>query len=101
MRLEILNNASIEEYDDIFKAKLEDALYVFLDKVYPFDKTVHEIPARYKNWQVRCAIELYNLDQDGDYASYSENGLAWTKLSQGLSPNLLRELPPPQAGVPV
>ena len=100
MRREILGNINDTSLDDIFKDKLEDAKLVFLDKVYPFDKDISEIPKRYIGWQTRCAIELYNIQEDGDFTSYSENGLSWSKENSGLSLKLIEELPPPQAGVP-
>jgi len=102
MRREILEETENSEKDDTFKDMLEDAKLVFLNKVYPFDKdkTEADIPSRYMNWVTRCAIELYYLHDEGDYSSYSENALAWTKEEMGLSSKLLGELPPPQAGVP-
>ena len=100
MRREILSNSKDTSYDDIFKDRIDDAKFVFLDRVYPYDKEINTIPARYNNWISRCAIELYNLSEDGDYSSYSENALAWTRAEIGLSKKLLSELPPPQAGVP-
>lgn len=100
MRREVLGDTSNTELDDTFKDKLDDAKLVFLNKVYPYDKNETEIPPRYIGWQTRCAIELYNLEEDGDFISYSENGLSWSKDASGLSSKLLDELPPPQAGVP-
>ena len=88
MRRAILSCEEDESLDNIFKDRIDDAKFVFLDRVYPFD------------WVSRCAIELYNISEDGDYSSYSENALAWTRAEIGLSKKLLSELPPPQAGVP-
>ena len=102
MRREILKNSTNQSEDDTFKDMIDDAKLVFLNKVYPFDKdkTEKDIPSRYTGWVTRCAIELYYLHDEGDYSSYSENALAWTKEEMGLSSKLLGELPPPQAGVP-
>lgn len=100
MRREILGDKNNSELDDTFEDRLEDAKLVFLNKVYPFDKDITEIPSRYIGWVTKCAIELYYLKDEGDYSSYSENALAWTKEEMGLSSKLLGELPPPQAGVP-
>ena len=100
MRREILNNEDNSEFDATFKDKLSDAKLVFLNKVYPYDKEKNDIPERYIGWQTRCAIELYYLDEDGDFTSYAENGLSWSKDASGLSSKLLNELPPPKAGVP-
>lgn len=101
MRRAILSDAVNKSLDDIFKDRIDDAKSVFLNRVYPYDKEIIEIPQRYNDWVAKCAIELYNLNEDGDYSSYSENALAWTRTEIGLSSKLLSELPPPQAGVPV
>ena len=100
MRREILGDKNNPELDATFNDKLEDAKLVFLNRVYPFDKDKNDIPDRYTGWQTRCAIELYYLAEDGDFTSYAENGLSWSKDGSGLSSKLLEELPPPQAGVP-
>ncbi len=102
MRLEILGDATDNSKDNIFNDKLEDAKYEYLALVYPYNPEIEELPNdRAKNWQTKCAIELYNLYIDGDYTQYSENGLQWTKGKSGLSKTLLNELPPPKAGVPI
>ena len=100
MRREILKDKNNPESDDTFKDRLEDAKLVFLNRVYPFDKDKNDIPERYIGWQTRCAIELHYLVEDGDFTSYAENGISWSKDGSGLSDKLLGELPPPQAGVP-
>ena len=70
--------------------------------VYPYDRTITELPDdRARGWQTECAIELYKLGDDDNYTSYSENGLSWSKAKAGLSQDLLNELPPAKAGVPI
>lgn len=102
MRLEILEDADDDSFDEIFKIKLEDAKYEYLRLVYPYNPEIEELPNdRAKNWQTKCAIEMYNLMEDGQYSQYSENGLQWTKSRPGLSVDLLNELPPAKAGVPM
>ena len=49
-------------------------------------------PTRYYNWQIRCSVELYNNAGASNIASYSENGLSWTKFKDGLSQSLINEL---------
>lgn len=101
MRLEILENIDDTSLDEIFKIKLEDAKYEYLRLVYPYNPEIDELPNdRAKSWQTRCAIELYKLDEEGNYTQYSENGLQWTKAKEGLSTDLLNSLPPAKAGVP-
>ena len=101
MRLELLDDIDEDEYDEIFKIKLEDAKYEYLRLVYPFDKEIKELPDdRAKNWQVKCAIELYRIMGEEGIIQYSENGLTYIKSKAGLSKDLLNELPPAKAGVP-
>lgn len=100
MRMSILKDPTDISEDDMFKHYLDNAKYIALDVLYPFDLDATEVPLRIAlDWQVRCALELYGLDGENGYISYSENGLAWTKDSDGLSRSLLNELTP-KAGVP-
>lgn len=101
MRLEILGDINNSSKDEVFKSKLEDAEIVALDTLYPYDKTIQELPRerRIKNWQTRCAIELYRKMGTTNVQSYSENGLSVTYLTGLISNELLSELLP-KAGVP-
>ena len=56
---------------------------------------------RARNWQTRCAIELYNLGGVSNLKSYSENGLSESYDKAGLSKDLLAALPPAHGGVPI
>ena len=99
MRLEILNDSEDDSLDDIFKIKLEDAKYEYLRLVYPFNPEIEELPNdRARNWQTKCAIELYNGIGQENVTSYSENGLSESYEKAGLSKDLLNELPPAKAG---
>lgn len=101
MRLEILEDSEDNRYDDIFKMKLEDAKYEYLRLVYPYNPEITELPNdRAKNWQTKCAIELYRIMGEEGVIQYSENGLTIIKSKSGLSKDLLNELPPSKAGVP-
>ena len=101
MRLEILSDITDKTMDEVFKSKLEDAETIALDALYPYDKTINKISddRRLKNWQVRCAIELYKKMGTTNVQSYSENGLSVTYMTGLLSSELLNELSPPKAGV--
>lgn len=101
MRLEILENAEDTSKDSIFKIKLEDAKFEYLRLVYPYNPEIEELPNdRAKNWQTKCAIELYNNMGNENVISYAENGLSETYEKSGISQDLLNELPPAKAGVP-
>lgn len=99
MRLEILKDTTNSKFDDVFKIKLEDAKYIALSTLYPFDMDKDDLPERYTNWQVRCAIELYRLIGQEGFSSYQENGLSWSKASDYVSSSLMNELVP-NVGVP-
>ena len=97
-----LKNIDDDNLDETFKTKLRRAKNRYLSLVYPYDRDITELPDdRAKDWQTQCAIELYKLGDEGDYISYSENGLSYSKAKAGLSQDLLNELPPAKAGVPI
>lgn len=101
MRLEILGDVADTQKDNVFELKLADAEIVALNALYPYDKTIQELPneKRLKNWQVRCAIELYKKMGSTNVQSYSENGLSVSFMSGLISKELMGELTP-YAGVP-
>lgn len=84
---------SRSNYETILSDLLEDSKYIGLSILFPFDDFSNKIfPKRYYNWQIRVCVELYNMAGKVDIASYSENGLSWTKFKSGLSKDLLNEL---------
>lgn len=91
--------------ENIFKTKqnynlvLEDiiinARFKALSVLYPFnDYSTIELPLKYINWQYRCCIELFNLADKQGFSSYSENSLNWSRLTDGISTQLIDELMP-------
>ena len=57
MRIAVLKNSADTTDDDIFTNYLENAKYIALDVLYPFDLDVTEVPERIAlDWQVRCAL---------------------------------------------
>jgi len=80
-------------YEQILLDLLEDSMYIGLSILFPYqDFSEKSFPKKYYNWQIRCAVELYNSTGTANIASYSENGLSWTKFKDGLSQSLLNEL---------
>lgn len=100
MRLEILGDISDSSNDKVFAIMLDNAETVALNTLYPYNDKIQSLPVnrRLKNWQVRCAIELYNRLGTTNVQSYTENGLTVSFLSGLISNNLMRELIP-KAGV--
>ncbi len=91
---------SMPTYEQAMKDLLEDSKYIALSIRFPFqDFSGIELPKKYHNWQLRACVELYNLADKGSLLSYAENGLSWTRLTDGLSRTLISEIVP-KVGVP-
>lgn len=72
-----------------------NARFKALSVLYPFhDYSSIGLPLKYINWQYRCCIELFNLADKQGFSSYSENGLNWSRMTDGLSTQLMSELMP-------
>lgn len=72
---------------------LEDSRNILLSKLYPFeDYSSYTIPAHKYNWILRCSVELYNIADKMGVTSYAENGISWSKYTDGLSKSLTSEL---------
>lgn len=83
---------SVEEYEQMLEDILEDAKNVAFEILYPYEDYPEELPPRYNNWQLRACVELYNLADKAGITNYSENGISWSKLNDGLSISLLNGL---------
>lgn len=84
-----------DEYNTMLETLLEDSKNIALSNIYPFsDWSELELPAKYKNWQIRASIELYNLADKAGIKSYSENGLSWSRQTDLLSAGLMEEITP-------
>lgn len=86
---------STEEYDTFMEYTLDCSVSILMNTIYPFeDWSDYDIPKSKFNWLMRCCVELYNLADKSGYKSYAENGLSWSKDTDGLSKSLMRELIP-------
>lgn len=80
-------------YETILKDLLTDSKFICLSLLYPYeDYSDYELPKRYNNWQLRTCVELYNLADKISVKDYSENGISWSRLKDGLSQSLVNEL---------
>lgn len=88
-------------YINILTCLYEDAKHIFLSIRYPFEEDYSEldIPIKWENWILRCCVELYNISGNQGVKSYSENGLSWSKQTDGISVSLINEITP-KAGTP-
>ena len=87
--------SSKREWQDVLNDLLEDSKSILLETLYPFNDFVLDetpIPNSKYNWQLRCCVELYNLADKAGIVNYSENGINWSKLADGLSNSLMNKI---------
>ena len=94
LKLRIPENNNDLELEDV----LESAKAVILSRRYPFGEQPLEIEDKYKDLQIRIAVELYNKRGVEGQTSHSENGVSRSYASANVSEELLREITP-KAGV--
>ena len=84
------NDINDKELEDI----LESAKAVILSRRFPFSEYPADIEPKYKDLQIRIAVEMFNkIGAEGETA-HSENGVSRTYSSASVSEELLREITP-------
>ena len=69
-----------KEYREYLIQLLEDAKYIALERLYPFeDISAKELPKGYYNWQLRACEEMHKMARFNGIKSYSENGLSFSR----------------------
>jgi len=101
LRLLIFKDSNYDEEDELLEAYLDCARAIQLNALFPYNDnaTVSEDSFRLRNWQVRCAKELYDGSDRSGVQSYSENGLNVSYFANIVSQSLMSELTP-KAGCP-
>jgi hypothetical protein len=94
LKIRITENVTDVELEDI----LESAKAVILSRRFPFGEQPADIEDRYKDLQIRIAVEMYNKQGAEGETSHSENGISRSYSSASVSEELLREITP-KAGV--
>ena len=90
LKIRITENTTDAELEDI----LESAKAVILSRRFPFGEWPEEIEPRYKDLQIRIAVEMYNKWGAEGETAHSENGISRTYSSASVSEELLREITP-------
>ena len=90
LKIRITENVSETELEDL----LESAKAVILSRRFPFGEVPDEIENRYKDLQIRIAVEMYNKKGAEGQTSHSENGISRNFASASVSEDLLREITP-------
>lgn len=94
-QLERLKIRITEKVDDIvLEDILESAKAVILSRRFPFSEQPTEVEDRYKDLQIRIAVEMFNKQGAEGETAHSENGVSRSYASASVSEDLLREITP-------
>ena len=94
LKIRITEKVNDKELEDI----LESAKAVILSRRFPFGEWPAEIEDKYKDLQIRIAVEMFNKQGAEGETAHSENGVSRSYASASVSEDLLREITP-KAGV--
>ena len=94
LKIRITENVTDDELEDI----LESAKAVILSRRFPFGEQPAEIEDKYKDLQIRIAVEMFSKRGAEGETAHSENGVSRSYASASVSEDLLREITP-KAGV--
>lgn len=90
LKLRITEKVNDDELEDI----LESAKAVILSRRFPFSEWPDEIEDRYKDLQIRIAVEMFNKRGAEGETAHSENGVSRSYASANVSEDLLKEITP-------
>ena len=90
LKIRITENVPDAELEDI----LESAKAVILSRRFPFGDQPDEVENKYKDLQIRIAVEMFNKRGAEGETAHSENGVSRSYSSAGVSEELLSEITP-------
>jgi hypothetical protein len=94
LKIRITENVTDAELEDI----LESAKAVILSRRFPFSEWPDYIEDKYKDLQIRIAVEMFAKRGAEGETAHSENGVSRSYSGASVSEELLREIVP-KAGV--
>ena len=94
LKIRITEKTNDDELEDI----LESAKAVILSRRFPFSEYPPDIEDKYKDLQIRIAVEMFSKRGAEGELSHSENGVSRSYSSANVSEELLREITP-KAGI--
>ena len=94
LKIRITEKVNDAELEDI----LESAKAVILSRRFPFGEQPEELENKYKDLQIRIAVEMFNKRGAEGETAHSENGVSRSYASANVSEDLLKEITP-KAGV--
>jgi hypothetical protein len=94
-QLERLKIRITEKVDDMeLEDILESAKAVILSRRFPFGEQPTEVEDKYKDLQIRIAVEMFNKRGAEGETAHSENGVSRSYASANVSEDLLKEITP-------
>lgn len=90
LKIRITEKVNDVELEDI----LESAKAVILSRRFPFGEQPEEIEPKYKDLQIRIAVEMFNKRGAEGETAHSENGISRSYASANVSEDLLKEITP-------
>jgi hypothetical protein len=93
-QLKCLLGISGAEEDILLSTLLTLAAQKILDRAYPYDPEVAEVPQRYVGKQLEIAVYLYNKRGAEGQTSHDENGIRRTYESADVPESLMRGITP-------
>ena len=94
LKIRITEKVNDDELEDI----LDSAKAVILSRRFPFGEWPADIEDKYKDLQIRIAVEMFNKRGAEGETAHSENGVSRSYASANVSEDLMREITP-KAGV--
>jgi hypothetical protein len=82
------------EQDTVLLFLLDLAGNKLLERLYPFDSTKTEVPARYQFKQIEIALFLYNKQGAEGQTSHSENGISRAYENADIPDSLMQGITP-------
>jgi len=80
--------------DDLLLMLLTLSAQKILERVYPYDGSIKEVPSRYATKQVEIALYLYNKRGAEGQISHNENGISRTYESADVPESLMKGITP-------
>lgn len=94
LMLEMLK-AIVKEEDDIIAGYyLASAKQAVLNRAFPYNPGVDEVPAKYEQKVIEIAVYLYNKAGAEGETAHNENGINRTYESAGIPASMLRDVIP-------
>jgi hypothetical protein len=90
LKIRITEKVNDGELEDI----LESAKAVILSRRFPLGNQPTEVEDKYKDLQIRIAVEMFNKRGAEGETAHSENGVSRSYASANVSEDLLREITP-------